>query len=296
MGIYRNNTIVFRFVRGQYRKLPRIQSITGLMTFSLITPVAILSLIPHQEARFIIPVIMPLVYLLGNYLFENESDQHKTKKLKKISRYIWYGFNVVLTIFFGFIHQGGIYPFTSSLYREIKSTYGVHTHVITTHSYSIPTFLLQLDSTTKIWQDRKTGHKYRLAPTTFLYKYGSVPMDNLFTKIDDVLTEAEMLLHDYKKKYRFYLASPCSLDLRIQEAASKYYYIDVAEEFTYHPHFCSEALPSFPSNRDQLCIESNLLKSNESRAIDLNLFQRISCFFKRFCLRVYRIKPKRKLS
>lgn len=280
-----------RFIRGQYSKLPRIQSITGLMTFSLVIPVALLSLFPHQEARFIIPILVPLVYLFGNHLYENESDGPKARRLKKSMRYTWYSFNLILTIFFGFIHQGGIYPFASSLFREIKGTYGTHTHVITTHSYSIPTFLLQLESTTHVWRDRKTGQKYSLAPTTFLYKYGSLPMNDLYTKIDDVLTEAEMLLHKYKKKYRFYVASPCSLERKIREEARNYYYIDIEEDFSYYPHFCTEAFPEFPSNRDQYCLDNNLLRSNESRVIDLNMFQRISCFMKRFCLRVYRVKP-----
>ncbi|XP_049882381.1 GPI mannosyltransferase 4 [Pectinophora gossypiella] len=282
---------LYRFMRGQYSKLPRIQSITGLMMFSLITPVALLSIFPHQEARFIIPVLLPLVYLFGNHLYENEGDQPRTRKYKKAIRAIWYITNIILTLFFGFVHQGGIYPFANTLYREIRSSYGVHTHVITTHSYSIPTFLLQLESTNKIWKDKKTGHKYRLAPSTFIHKYGSLPTDDLFQRIDDVLTEAEMLLHDSKKKYRFYLASPCSLEQKVREHAKKYHYIDIQEDFSYYPHFCTEAFPKFPDRRDQYCIESNLLKTNESRVIDLNVLQRVSCFLKRFCLRVYRVQP-----
>ncbi|XP_028170960.1 GPI mannosyltransferase 4 [Ostrinia furnacalis] len=280
----------YRFIRGQYSKLPRIQSITGLMLFSLITPVALLSLFPHQEARFIIPVLVPLVYLFGNHLHVNESDGPQRKKLKNFLRYSWYTFNIILTVFFGFVHQGGLYPFTNNLHREIKRTYGTHTHVITTHSYSIPTFLLQLESTTKVFKDKTTGHKYRLAPTTFLYKYGSMPMDELFTKIDEVLTEAEMMLHKYKKKYRFYVVSPCALERRILETASNYYYIDIAEEFSHYPHFCTEALPAFPSNRDQFCLE-NLMRKNVSHVLDLTMYERFACYLKKFCLKVYRVSP-----
>ncbi|KAI5636732.1 alg9-like mannosyltransferase family domain-containing protein [Phthorimaea operculella] len=79
---------LYRFIRGQYSKLPRIQSITGLMLFSLVTPVALLSLFPHQEARFIIPVLVPLVYMFGNQLYETESDGLNTRKLKKTLQYI----------------------------------------------------------------------------------------------------------------------------------------------------------------------------------------------------------------
>ncbi|XP_050345083.1 GPI mannosyltransferase 4 isoform X1 [Nymphalis io] len=282
---------VYRFVRGQYSKLPRIQSITGLMIFAIIVPVGILSLFPHQEARFIIPVLVPLVFLYGNNLYPNDSDTKRIKLLKKLLRMVWYTLNIVLTLFFGFIHQGGIYPFASNLHREIKSSYGVHTHVITTHSYSIPTFLLQLESTNTIYKDKRSGHKYKLAPTTFLNKYGSMPMENIFIKVDEVLTNAEILLHKYERQYRFYLVSPCSLEHKLRHESSKYPHIDVKEEFSYYPHFCSEALPEFPNRYDNFCSEHNMLRANESRAVDLTMYQRISCFFKRFCLRVYRINP-----
>lgn len=280
----------YRFIRGQYNKLPRIQSITGLMLFSLVIPIMLLSMFPHQEARFIIPVLIPLIYLYANYLHANETDGLRIRRLKTTLRITWYVLNALLTIFFGFIHQGGIYPFANSLYREVKNNYGVHTHVITTHSYSIPTFLLQLESTNKVWKDRGTGHKYRLAPSTFILKYGSLPMDDLLYKVDEVLTNAEMLLHEHKKKYRFYVASPCSLEHELRLAARKYQYFQLVEEFSYYPHFCTEAFPKFPSRHDQFCIQNNDLRTNESRAVDLNFLQRISCFLRRFCLRIYRVQ------
>ncbi|CAH2102126.1 unnamed protein product [Euphydryas editha] len=291
MAFFTISTHIYRFIRGQYSKLPRIQSITGMMLFSLIIPVAILSLFPHQEARFIIPVLVPLVFLYGNNLYANESDAPSRKRLKITLRYLWYTLNILLTIFFGFVHQGGIYPFANDLHREIKSSYGVHTHVITTHSYSIPTFLLQLESTNAIYKDKKTGHTYKLAPTTFLHKYGSMPMENLFVRINDILTNAESLLHEYKRQYRFYVVSPCSLEQRIKQESAKYPHIDLKVEISYYPHFCSEALPEFPNRHDQFCSENNILKANESHAVDLTMYQRITCYYKRFCLKVYQISP-----
>lgn len=262
------------------------------MVFSLIIPIAVLSFFPHQEARFIIPVLIPLVYLYGNRLHENEGDQQNRRFLKRVIRVAWFLANIMCTIFFGFVHQGGIYPFANTLHREIKSVYGAHTHVITTHSYSIPSFLLQLESTSQVWRDRKTGHKYSLAPSTFIHKYGSLPMQELFTIVDNELSKAEKLLHKYNKKYRFFIASPCSLENKIQEAASKYTYFDLIEEHSFYPHFCTEAFPKFPSNRDQLCVEDTALRMNESLVIDLNILQRISCFLRRFCLRIYSVKVK----
>lgn len=282
------STHAYRFIRGQYSKLPRIQSITGLMLFSLIIPIAVLSIFPHQEPRFIIPVLVPLIYLYGNHLHPNESNGINYRRLKNGLRWTWFVVNILLTIFFGFFHQGGIYPFAKSLHYEIKGNYGTHTHVILTHSYSIPTYLLQLESTTKIWKNRNTGHKYRLAPSTFIYKYGSIPMRELFMKIDEELSNAEALLHKHKKNYRLYLASPCSLHQKILSESYKYHHIDLVEDFSYYPHFCTEALPEFPSNHDQSCIKE--ISKNKSTAIDINIIDRISCYLRKFCLKVYRVK------
>ncbi|CAG9137000.1 unnamed protein product [Plutella xylostella] len=277
---------VYRFMRGQYSKLPRIQSITGLMLFSVTIPVAILSAFPHQEARFIIPILVPLVYLYGNHLQSNETDGPGYKKLKNYLLYTWYILNLLLTLFYGFIHQGGIYPFTNSLHYEIKSTYGMHTHVITTHSYSIPTYLLQLEDTKRIWTNRATGHKYRLSPSTFIMKFGSMPTKDLLETIDYVLTDAEMLLHKRQRKYRFYVATPCSLERDIELEATKYPYIKLVEAFSYYPHFCSEALPQFPSRSDRHCLEKTDILPE---LVDLNVIQRISCYMKRFCYKIYSV-------
>lgn len=267
------------------------------MLFSLVVPIGVLSMFPHQEARFIIPALMPLVYLYGNYLFKNESDGLWTKRIKTILLYSWYIVNALFAIFYGFIHQGGIYPFTNDLHFEIKSHYGVHIHVITTHSYSIPTFLLQMDSTKKVWRDKSTGHKYSLSPQTFLYKYGSLPVNDLFYKIDEILSNAEMLLHEAKKKYRFYIVSPCSREAELRTTALDYYYFDLVEERAYYPHFCTEAAPKFPTSHDQTCIrEINLLKRNESRRVDLNIFDRISCYINKFCLKIYRVSVSDKVK
>lgn len=260
------------------------------MLFSLVIPVATLSLFPHQEARFIIPILIPLVFLYGNSLHTNEGDGPKIKTFKKVFLYIWYVLNILLTLFFGFVHQGGMLQFTRNLHYEIKSSYGLHTLVITTHTYSLPMFLLQLDSTSKIWTDKNTGQKYMLEPTTFIRKYGSMPTQDLFHVIDNGLTESEMILHTRKKKYRLYVVSPCSLDEQIQNVARSYHYFKLVEDYSYYPHFCSEAMPNFPDRHDEYCLESTATKKNESQVSDLTFSERISCYLKKFCLKVYRVK------
>ncbi|XP_038220928.1 GPI mannosyltransferase 4 [Zerene cesonia] len=280
----------YRFIKGRYSKMPRIQSIRGLMLLSAIVPIVILSLFPHQEARFIIPILVPLVYLYGNSIHLNEVDDSDIKIVKKIFLVIWYTSNIIFSIFFGFIHQGGLYPLVNDLFYEIKGNYGMHIHVITTHSYSIPTYMLQLESTTRIYKDKTTKHSYTIAPSTFLNKFGSLPMDKLLMHVDDTLTTAEMRHHKYKKKYRIYIASPCSLEEKLLKEASNYQYIEVKEEFSYYPHFCTEALPSFPNAHDRSCVTNKFIRNSESPAINLNMLQRISCYLSKFCLKLYHVK------
>lgn len=262
------------------------------MLLSLVTPVALLSFFPHQEARFIIPVLIPLAFLFGGGLHPAEHEKPAVHKLKNSFRYIWYTINILLLLFFGFVHQGGIYPFVNSLHREIKSTrmYGTHIHVLTTHSYSIPTYLLQLHNTANVYKDKKTGKRYQHAQSTFIHKFGSLTMGELFIRVDNELSNAEEMLHKHKKNYRLYLAAPCSLEEGIHKAAMKYKYIKLIEEYSYYPHYCTEAFPNFPTKRDQYCVENNLMSRNESQIVDLSMLRRISCFFKRFCLRVYNVK------
>lgn len=281
---------LYRFIRGHFHKLPRLQSITGLMLCSLVTPVCVLSLFQHQEARFIIPTLVPLVYLYGNHLHVTECDDAQIKKLKTFFLSSWYMSNIVLTLFYGFVHQGGIYLFTNKLYYEMKQfqSYGVHTHVITTHSYSIPTYLLQIESTTATWHDRASGNRYKLAPNTFIHKYGSLPIKDLYYKIDEVLSDAEMMLHEDGRKYRFYVVSPCSLEESLMKEGWEYYYFELVPETSYYPHFCMEALPSFPTSHDQYCFGN--VTHYHSNNHDLNIFERLYCYFSRFCLKVYSVK------
>ncbi|XP_047520615.1 GPI mannosyltransferase 4 [Pieris napi] len=280
---------MYRFVKGQYSKMPKIQSIRGLMLLSAITPLAVLSLFPHQEARFIIPILVPLVYLYGNSIHICEVDDKDVKTLKKLLIIVWYGLNMIFAIFFGFIHQGGIYPFINDLYYENKSSFGSHMHVITTHSYSIPTYLLQLESTTRIWKDRTSKHSFTIAPSTFIHKYGSLPMDQLFMNVDEVLSNAEMRYHKYKKKYKLYVVSPCSLEKKLFGEASKYQYINLIEHSSYYPHFCTEAFPNFPSEDDKSCVKGSTIISNNAQT-DLTVLERISCFINQFCLKVFHVK------
>ena len=107
-------------LKAKWLDLPRIQSVVGLMTTSFIIPIILLSIFPHQEPRFIIPTLLPLVFLYApnishtsgvdtiSRIAENNVYQTAFASKNKLSKLqiFWFICNVLLTFFYGFAHQG----------------------------------------------------------------------------------------------------------------------------------------------------------------------------------------------
>ena len=72
-------------------------------------PVAVFSIFPHQEPRFLIP-LLPLIVIFTII---------STKSLSKIFIIVFIIFNITLAILFGILHQGGLLP---CLYK-LQTTY-----------------------------------------------------------------------------------------------------------------------------------------------------------------------------
>ncbi|KAI9029040.1 Alg9-like mannosyltransferase family-domain-containing protein [Phycomyces nitens] len=81
---------------------------------SIITAMVGLSIFPHQEARFLVPMLVPLVIVY---------TWNKTK-LTKMFWVIWIIFNVITTFIFGVLHQGGIVPTMSYLQQQSTNIHG----------------------------------------------------------------------------------------------------------------------------------------------------------------------------
>lgn len=69
----------------------RFNIVDGLMFFSIIIPMVILSLIPHQEPRFLIPLTLPIIFLSGLSMLNIFVDKSGKTKLqwKKILFISW---------------------------------------------------------------------------------------------------------------------------------------------------------------------------------------------------------------
>ncbi|XP_063709701.1 GPI mannosyltransferase 4 [Culicoides brevitarsis] len=260
--------MIYRFGNQEYQFLPRAQSFVGLMICSIVTPVLALSFINHQEARFLIPITLPVVMLHApklRYGFTNENPfkvrywlydyfykyvlaaDVSSKYLLKI----WYILNLCLTIFFGFLHQGGVYPladhFSMAMVTKAKDT---HLHLITSHIYDIPNYLLYLPSTTRLHVNPDTGHKYRKSQQFFLHEHGSMDLREVFNKIKLLVDVNEMkkVTTNKSHKYKIYFAIPTS---KLEEW--NYVFYNGSAPLTqqkikiFYPHLSTEALPDFYS-------------------------------------------------
>lgn len=106
------------------------------MMANVIIPLCLLSIFPHQEPRFLIPLLLPIVFTTSKYF-----SSHYLKKYRRILP-IWCISNMIGLIFFGYLHQGGITPMISHVFQDIKHV--SNTHIIHSHTYSIPVGLLMV--------------------------------------------------------------------------------------------------------------------------------------------------------
>lgn len=245
-------------MKARWLHLPRLQSIVGLMTCTFIIPIALLSLFPHQEPRFIIPVLFPLVFLHAPELsqvpsldivrrFNNNefSKEPSLKSSKPRKLMLWYVSNLLLALFYAFAHQGGVFPLTSHIRTELKAKpHLTHVHLYTSYSYSLPTALLQLRNTHRIYRS-SSNHKYKLTQDFHLYEQGTKLLPQVFDSIDRRIRDCEEKFAVKRIPYRLYYALPASAISEFVELSnnrSNLFKFQIVK--TFYPHISIERLPS----------------------------------------------------
>lgn len=86
------------------------KSLFSITNLSIISALVSLSIMPHQELRFLIP-ILPL--LLMNFNFSKIRFVSSSILLK-----LWFIFNAIMLVFLGVLHQGGIIPVLADLHSS----------------------------------------------------------------------------------------------------------------------------------------------------------------------------------
>jgi len=111
------------------------------LALAVLVPTAALSIAPHQEYRFLLPTLVPLVLLAHDALLGPRAVPHLAR--------LWLLFNAVLIVLFGFLHQGGLVPAMVALQPQVRQD--TSSSVIFYHTYSPPRYLLLLS---RSWPDR----------------------------------------------------------------------------------------------------------------------------------------------
>ncbi|KAF9358569.1 alpha 1,2 mannosyltransferase [Mortierella sp. AD094] len=96
------------FQKLKARQLRSDSKLVTALTYSGICGISLLSTMPHQEARFLTPLILPLVISLSG----------RISKLGRKFWPLWLLLNGVLAIVFGLLHQSGIVPAMSLVQRQ----------------------------------------------------------------------------------------------------------------------------------------------------------------------------------
>lgn len=116
------------------------------MIVATILPVIILSLIPHQEPRFLVAVIVPLLC---------EIVLHLRHQVKPLVIFLWILFNFLSVLWFGFLHQAGLVPVLAKLNEQIRKKPSTDTfHLVFWKTYMPPEHLLGVqenDTSVKIF-------------------------------------------------------------------------------------------------------------------------------------------------
>ncbi|XP_063928732.1 GPI mannosyltransferase 4 [Zophobas morio] len=246
----------YSFVRGRHQLLPTVRSIKGLMMLSYIAPLGILSVFPHQEPRFLIPLIIPLVYLHSadilpdkdNILIKLEhtvprKTKTTVKKDSNVYMKLWLVINIILVIFYGFLHQGGVYQVTNYLSKDMRTeSLKTEYYIVTSHVYSLPESLFLQKSSNKLHHTKTS--KYAVNKRYFLHEEGSSDLDILVSNIQKMSKRIEDYkhVHKNKRKYKLFLVIPSSLEDQLNSLMSKDAHFKKIKSF--YPHISTEAFPN----------------------------------------------------
>ncbi|XP_056632341.1 GPI mannosyltransferase 4 [Diorhabda sublineata] len=272
----------------KFNLLPSLRSIKCLMTLSFIVPLAALSIFPHQEPRFLIPLIFPLIYLYASSilpetdvaLVEVPNVPYVTQSRKTFNNYsfirIWLMLNFIFSLFYGFLHQGGVYQATEYLSLQMKVVpTNVQYNIITSHVYSIPESLFLQKSGYQLYLKGKKNSI--LKKKVFLYEEGS-------RNVSSVLEKTVGIIKSSTKQFKTFLLISGSLDDDLDYAVRKTNIrLYMIKKFSLH--LSLEALP----NLTTYCLEfTKFLYGNN--CLPLPIDEYIKWLYSLFTLNLYRVE------
>ena len=141
IGLWTASKYAMNFMMNRITEKPKVYSLATMLLFTFIFPVIVMSCFPHQEPRFLLPTLIPLVLLFSDHV--SIYALPKFKFTRHFFFLFWQVWNIFCVVIFGFLHQGGV---TRTMLRvqDYATSYShkVDIHLFFSHMYTPPTFLL----------------------------------------------------------------------------------------------------------------------------------------------------------
>nr|XP_006823840.1 PREDICTED: GPI mannosyltransferase 4-like [Saccoglossus kowalevskii] len=177
-----------------------------------------LSLCPHQEVRFIIPTLTPLILLYS------KTSTDSSKYLITL----WICWNVVCGSIFGIVHEGGLLKSLGYIRDLVNDSNNVTSYdFIFYHTYTPPKHLLAYNP----WLTNR--------PLMTIHSLPSLDESHLHNTVTRLMTQWPPGYHD---KFAVYVLSPSPLQYIFDEDHDEYKY-QIREQF--YPHFSVQDPPDF---------------------------------------------------
>ena len=179
---------------GKARDRLFVEQVELLCILCVCSGLLVLSLAPHQEPRFLLPVVFPICLIAGRHLGHRK---HGNPRLIDRLYILWIVTNFVLCMLFGVLHQGGVLRSILAIQESRPFS------VIYFHTHMPPRFLLLNAVQREGW-----GKK----PTILLEDLGGSSVDTLQNKLKFHLKRRNE--EDLSGKGRpVWLVAPASLDV-----------------------------------------------------------------------------------
>jgi hypothetical protein len=207
-------------------------------------PLLVFSLVSHKEARFLLPLLIPICLLTSHSLFGVQSVG--------VLRFCWCVFNFLSLILFGYMHQGGVVPslgFVQKMFTHVGNL-EMDQHVIYWHTYMPPRYLAMAPLNHNLINNHRYAYELKRRqiqsdidagrpPVTLTTdqqqkvptkKKDSRPVRQMYDLMSSgTIEQLHSLINDissaYKKKnssritknYAIFLASPSLLDIELKQ-------------------------------------------------------------------------------
>jgi GPI mannosyltransferase 4 len=184
-----------------------------------------LSAFPHQEPRFLIPLLLPICLMYAYKVFG--------KKSQRSYLFLWAFGNIFCGLFFGVLHQGGVVRALGDMQRQRLSD-TENSLVVFWHTYMPPTHLLLIPARTE-----ESGTRGRCPGSFFeVHDFAGRPFEDVaqFAR----LVHDSHVLCEGKPPLRITLVAPGSLhsDMTCTTCGFRVELVS-----SYWPHLSTEDLP-----------------------------------------------------